>query len=297
MEIAEFEPKVVASWSLPMSEVRILPIGDVQFGAQGCDVERLQRHVEWGMEHGCYFIGMGDYLDVASPSNRRMLQETTLYDSVREMMDNKMEDELKKLLRLLGPTKGRWLGLVSGHHLWQFGDGSTSDTRLAQALDTKYMGDGAAVSILKFVHQRPKKSGRYGTKMMGTAKIWYHHGMGGGQTSGAPINRLEHIAKTFYADVYLMGHQHRKVSTKLPFIDYEAGARGGIQFITRNRILACTGGFLKGYEMGTTNPLGQPTAGYVEKGMMVPTALGGVLLYIRPRVLRGRVQVDVDISL
>ncbi len=292
MEITEFQPKTVAAWALPMNEVRILPIGDIQYGAQGCDLDRLKLHIDWGLRNDCYFIGMGDYLDVASPSNRRMLQGVTLYDSVREMMDNKMEDELKSLLHILAPTRGKWLGLVSGHHLWEFGDGTTTDTRLAQALETKYMGDGAAVSILRFQYK-----GKKGRKNSGLAKIWYHHGVGSGQTAGAPLNRLEHVAKTFYADVYLMAHQHRKVSTKLPFIDYEVGPRGAIQFITRNRILACTGGFLKGYEMGTKNPLGQPAAGYVEKGMLTPTALGGVMLFVRPRMRSGRVMVDVDISL
>ena len=292
MEIEVFQPKVVASWALPMNEVRILPIGDIQYGAQGCDLDRLKAHVDWGMQNDCHFIGMGDYLDVASPSNRRMLSQVTLYDSVREMMDNKMEDELKELLRILGPTKGRWLGLVTGHHLWPFGDGTTTDTRLAQALDTKYMGDGAAVSILRFQY-----AGKKGKKNSALAKIWYHHGVGSGQTAGAPLNRLEHVAKTFYADIYLMAHHHRKVSTKMPFIDYELGPRGAIQLINRNRILACTGGFLKGYEAGTTNPLGHPAAGYVEKAMLTPTALGGVMLSIRPRMRTGRILVDVDISL
>lgn len=292
MEITEFQPKTVAAWALPMSEVRILPIGDIQFGAQGCDLERLKAHIDWGMQNDCYFLGMGDYLDVASPSNRRMLSQVTLYDSVREMMDNKMEDELKNLLRILLSTKGRWLGLVSGHHYWEFGDGTTTDTRLAQALDTKYMGDGAAVSILRFQY-----AGKKGRKNAALAKIWYHHGVGSGQTAGAPLNRLEHIAKTFYADIYLMAHHHRKVSTKMPFIDYEAGPKGAITFTSRNRILACTGGFLKGYDLETKNPLGQPAAGYVEKAMLTPTALGGVMLSIRPRIRSGRVLVDVDISL
>ncbi|KKL10021.1 hypothetical protein LCGC14_2560020 [marine sediment metagenome] len=72
---------------------------------------------------------------------------------------------------------------------------------------------------------------------------------------------------------------------------------GSIQVTRRNRILACTGGFLKGYDEGTENPLGHPAAGYVEKAMLTPTALGGVMLFIRPRMRNGRVVVDVDISL
>ncbi|KKK58210.1 hypothetical protein LCGC14_3046710, partial [marine sediment metagenome] len=136
-----------------------------------------------------------------------------------------------------------------------------------------------------------------GKKNSALAKIWYHHGVGSGQTAGSPLNRLEHIAKTFYADIYLMAHQHRKVSTKIPFIDYEAGPKGAITSTSRNRILACTGGFLRGYDLGTKNPLGHPAAGYVEKAMLTPTALGGVMLSIRPRMRNGRILVDVDISL
>lgn len=288
MEIAAFQPKVVASWTLPLEEVRVLPIGDIQYGAQGCDIERLKRHLEWGMKNDCYFLGMGDYLDVASPSNRRMLQEVTLYDSVREMMDNKMEDELKALLHILAPTRGRWLGLVSGHHLWPFQDGTTTDTRLALALDTKYMGDGAAMSVLQFKHQSGKKSFQYGS-----AKIWYHHGVGTAQTPGGKLNRLTRIAQTFFAHVYLMGHVHAKVHTKEPWIDVEVTSTGKLRWRSTNRILATTGGFLKGYEMGTKNPMGHPAGSYVEKAMLAPTALGGVLLMFRPKLVEGRVEIDL----
>ena len=295
MEIAAFHPQTVASWYLPMKEVRIVPLGDIQYGASGCDVERLKRHIAWGVQQQCYFIGMGDYMDVASPSNRRKWAEANLYDSVQDAMNQKIEDDLKKLQRILEPTKGRWLGLVTGHHVWDFQDGTTTDTRLAQFLGTRYMGDGAAVSILQFARDRPARDGPH--RYLASAKIWYHHGRGSARNAGSALLTLQYAARSFYADVYLMGHRHVKEITKLPFIDYDVTAKGTIRPFCRNRVLATTGGFLQGYEVGRKDPMGRPSAGYVEKAMLPPVALGGTVIYIRPRILRGQVSLDIDASL
>lgn len=290
MEIITYQPRTVRSLTLPMDEVRILPICDIQSGAKGADMERLARHVDWGVRNDCYFIGLGDYVDVASPSNRQTLSSIVLYDSVRDMMDRMGEENLKELLEVLMPTKGRWLGLVSGHHLWPFQDGTTTDTRLAQALETPYMGDAAAMTILHF--QRTSDKGK---NLYGAAKIWFHHGVGT-STRGVPP-KLYQIAETFFAHVYLCGHVHRKASDKRPFIDYEVSANGRIREVSVNRILAACGGFLKGYELGTVNAHGQPAGSYVEKAMLAPTALGGVLLYVRPKLYEGRIGIDLEISL
>ena len=289
MEITVFEPKVVAAWSLPMKEVRIMPISDIQYGAQGCDVDRLKRHIKWGVDNDFYFIGLGDYLDVMSPSNRRKWVEAGFYDSVKEAMDDKIGESLKELQRVLKPSIGRWLGMLTGHHMYEFGDGTTSDTRLASFLQTKFMGDGAAVSILQFKHPTAHLN-------RALAKIWFHHGRGSSRIAGGSLRMLDYISNSFFADVYLMGHQHKKETAKKPWIDYDVGPNGEIHWRARNRVLATTGGFLKGYEMNTHDPKGLPAASYVEKAMLTPTALGGVTIYIRPKVVNGRVVMDIDIT-
>ncbi len=296
MEISAFAPKVTRSLTLPLEEVMVLPIGDIQYGAEGCDVDRLKRHLEWGMERKAYFMGMGDYGDVASPSNRKAIMSTRpqLYDSVRGFMEEAMFEQTDKLWKILEPTKGRWLGLVSGHHYWPFEDGSTTDTILANRLGCPYMGDGAGLIILQF---NSALDGTTKKNHYSTARIWFHHGVGSGQTMGAALNRIQYIMQRFMADIYLIGHLPQTAAAPMPFLDYDALPSGRIIDKSRVRRAASTGGFLKSYYVGGRNAHGYAAAGYGEAGMMPPTQLGGVVVYIRPRLIGGRIKIDTNISI
>lgn len=289
MEI-EVVPRIATSklFEGKVKETRIVPIADIQYGAQGTDIDLLKEKIDLALKEDAYFLGLGDYVDVASPGQRRTLAEVHLYDSTREFMDDRAQENIKGLMGILGKTKGRWLGLLRGHHYWSFADGTTSDTRLANALNAKFLGDCAAV-LLRY------RFGSKGHASYATAKIWCHHGVGGGQTSAAPLNRLEHVIKVFQADAYLMAHHHKIGATKVPFIDYEIIGRDRIRFTTKNRVLAAVGSFLKGYELGSTDPAGNPAGGYVEKRMLTPTALGSTMLLVRPTFKNGYVSVEVDI--
>ncbi|GAG50230.1 unnamed protein product, partial [marine sediment metagenome] len=79
MEIKEVVPKAAASKLFNgKQEVRIVPIADIQYGAQGCDVDLLKEKVKWAMGEGAYFLGLGDYTDVASPGQRKQLSQINL---------------------------------------------------------------------------------------------------------------------------------------------------------------------------------------------------------------------------
>ena len=103
MQIIEFAGKTSL---LPWEPFKLMPLGDVQAGIASCDLDLLERTVDRGLKEGAYFIGMGDYLDVASPSNRQKLRAASFYDSVREMMDESMRREEAQLLTILSKTRG-----------------------------------------------------------------------------------------------------------------------------------------------------------------------------------------------
>ena len=288
MELVESVVETKASASLPWEETLIMPLGDIQLGAEGCDESKLRGYIEWGMKHGAYFLGMGDYVDVASPSNRQVLRSANLYDSVQDALEEAADSAVQRFLKLVKGTEGRWLGLLEGHHYFEFQDGTTSDTRIAQALKAPFLGSCAFLR-LKFAG-RSKSQGRTG------CTIWCHHGQGGGSKVSAPLNKLENLMHAFDADVYLIGHQHKLVAA--PIDQLYMTQKKPYTIKHRTKIIACTGSFLRGYTAGSKRGL-RAQGGYVEKKMLTPVALGGVMLHIRPvrTQVGGREETRLDLNI
>lgn len=273
-------------------EAIIIPLGDIQLGPKlrgqprAAHVKRLRQVIEWGVAHGAYYVGMGDMSDVASPSNRAVLKAARLYDTVQDTLEEGAEATLEELMEILEPTRGRWLGMVEGHHLWEFEDGSTTDTRLAEYLGCRFLGDAAFITArLPAIGQRKQP----------IVKLTAWHGEGGGGTIGAPLNKLERQVGDRDADIYLMGHYHKAEAVKKPRIGTTGGERGGDpKIVHKDHLLVVTGSFLRGYMQGSKRN-GRPGGGYVEKAGMSPAALGVIVCFVRPRIDRnGYVEVDLD---
>lgn len=272
MELWEATVETQPSLTLPWQETLIMPVGDVQYGAQGVDLDKLKRHMDWGMRYGAYFIGMGDMVDMASPSNRRMIKIAGFYDSVLDAMGEIAVQHLDKVYEAMKGTEGRWLVMQEGHHYFEFEDGKTSDTILAEKLGAPF-GGSCSITQLNF------KGDTKGKRSL-NCQIYAHHGEGSGRTMAAPLNKLEGLTGRYpTVDIFLIGHYSRKVA--YPF-DAEIPVFGKKPHMRyKRRILACTGGFMRGYVVGSRRG-GRAQGGYVEKGMMSPTNIGGVVIRVRP---------------
>ena len=254
---------------IPNETVTLMPIGDAQVGVEAADIGRLKKHMEWGFHtKHALFLGMGDYVDMASPSNRRTLKAAGLYDTVTDALADKAEKDIEDFLGATFFTRGSWLGLLQGHHYMEMSEGKTSDMTIAEELRAPFLGDAAIVRIIFDKHLDvdglPVK-----------ADIWCHHGRGGGIGAAAPISLLEKTARGFNADIDLMGHQHKKVATPIDELFYSRDGR----MLHRTKLLACTGSFLKGY-LDKSCSEGRAGGTYVEKGMMTPVSLGGIVIEI-----------------
>ena len=266
--------------------VTVMPIGDAQVGVEAPDLKRLKNHMYWGfhVKHAM-FLGMGDYVDMASPSNRRTLKAAGLYDTVTDALQAKATEDINTFLSMTGYTKGAWLGMLQGHHYMEMADGTTTDMHLAEALRTQFLGDSALVRI---VFDKSKEADGLRVK----ADIWCHHGRGGGASVAAPINYLEKIARGFDADIYLMGHQHKKIAAPIDEIYYSRSGR----MLHHTKLLACTGSFLKGYLANSTSE-GRAGGTYVEKGMMTPVSLGGIVIELGIVKEEYGDRLDINVSL
>lgn len=276
-----------------IKELTLMPVGDIQYtGTRGdtADMDRLVRHIQWGVEKGAWFLGMGDYIDFASPSNRQRLRSAALYDTAEDVIEEtakRMVDELYD--KALKGSEGRWLGLLEGHHYTQLRDGTTTDQYLCNLLRTQFLG---TCSYIRLVFEG-------GKTRRGNVTIWCHHGTGSGRI-GAPLNKLEVLPTYWDADIYLMGHQSKKVAAPLDRIEPVWNGRGEPHLVHRTIVIAGTGGFSKAYLHNSTQG-STPRGGYVEKAMLSPVALGGVVVTIKPRwKSKGGMELwspDINVSL
>lgn len=270
MELVDFG---ITRKELSFEEHVVMPLGDIQLqqDRNAVDISLLKQTIQWGVDHNAWWVGMGDMVDMESPSNRRALASTGIYDSVMDALDAKAEELEEELQDILKPTVGRWFGLLEGHHFHPHQDGTTSDTRLAQYLKCPFLGKAAYINVpIKF----PSKHGKR------DVVFWAHHGEGGGSLAGSPLNKIEQVIKGFDADVYLMGHTHKSPAAPIDRVyPYFFGGRGTLHH--KRMYLVSTGSYLKGYVAGHKRG-GRAGGLYPEDKMMNPLPLGSPRIWLRP---------------
>lgn len=262
-----------------LKQIVVAPLGDVQWsGSNGSTAQdHLRRHIDRCLELDALFIGMGDYIDFASPSNRARLASAQLYDTAQEVIEDAAGNLVNEVFeKFLKPTAGRWIGLLEGHHFFEFG-GRTSDMLLAEKLGTRHLGTSC------YVHIQPCG-----------VTLWAHHGCGGGILPTASLNKLYHTSAGLHgADVYMMGHSTKAGSVVLSR-PYPRWDRTPPDLTHRDVHLVSTGGFSRSnvpYNRRGNIPRGD----YAEAAMMTPSPLKAPLVHIdtSAKRLEDRIRVAV----
>lgn len=280
MEINDITVTTTTKTSVPWGEALIMPFGDIQYGAQGVDMDRFKRDFDWGMEHDAWFIGMGDMVDILSPSNRAKMRNAGFYDSFKMAAEEVAYKHMEELMDVVRGSEGRWLGLHEGHHFWEFSDGGTTDTKMADMLQTSFLGTCALTRITMKQSNGSATSLKY--------DIWSHHGSGSGAALTAPLNKLEKVAGAFDADMFLINHYQR--AGVIPKDWLYVNNRGILKH--KSRYLVATGGYMRGYTQG--NKEGKVARGsYVEQALMIPTNLGGAKIFLTPDRKNNQITADV----
>jgi hypothetical protein len=245
----------------PHQELIIAPIGDIQWAGDKDAIayQHLVRHLKRCRKLKAWYLGMGDYTDFASPSNRQTLRNGKLYDTAREVIQNQAKTLTIQLYEdFLIQTEGRWIGMLSGHHFYPV-DGWSTDQLLASLLQAPYLGTCALVELDIQV---------YGVHR--SLWIWCHHGNGNGGAA-APIRKLESLSSYWEADIMVIGHMTKLAAAPINRIRGEWG-RDGPDLSEKRITLVGNGGWSKGYQLGQQH--------YPEVGMYRPVSLGGALIRI-----------------
>lgn len=250
--------------------VRIVPVGDIHANAPmfAGDVfdAWCQSEKKISKEIPTYYIGVGDYLETMSGTERKAL--VAMHESTQEWLDEQVVADVDKLAKRLEWTKGRWLGMLAGNHTYTTQDGYTLTDLLADRLDARALGICAGIRLYML----------HGNSAL-IYDVWAYHGRGGGQLAGATINAIERWASGLDADLVIMGHDHKRGAIPTTRLSIFGKRNERLDVRQKEVWLVRTGSFLKGYEPGKVS--------YIASRALKPASLGTTA--IKLSVSRGRV--------
>ena len=259
--------------------IYLSPFGDLHSDSPLFDKDRWEDYCNWAKDKGAYLIGMGDYIDFMSGSERKSIVATSLHSTSLGALENHVSKQIEILAENLEKCKDRIIGLIEGNHHYKFSYGITSTQLLCQKLGCKYLGNSAFVRlILKNENSRSN-----------TIDIFAHHGRGSGRRLGTSINSLQDMLMIADADIYLQGHDHKKQVAIMNRLYLPANNFGELDVRSKKIIFGRTGGFLKGYVNGQDS--------YVADALLTPTDLGTIKIEMTPvrKVINNKNERYIDL--
>jgi hypothetical protein len=179
-----------------LETITLYPLGDWHLGSEHCDIKTIEKQLE-EIKHDktARIILMGDLAETAT--------KESVGAGVYEQEQN-AQQQMMRVKNLLHPYRNIIDGVVTGNHEERIYKQSGFDLSLylCQLLDleAKYMRYQGVVGYVI-------------GKRSFLVNVW--HGAGGGGSAGASLNKLQKQSEYVLADIYLMGHVHkRQVHTK-----------------------------------------------------------------------------------
>ena len=254
----------------------IVPFGDVHKYAPLHSDDYWKRFLDEARElKNAYFLGMGDYVDLASSSERNALKDGRFHDSTIQTIEDLYMQNTRGLVADLEFMRGRIIGMIEGNHYGEFKDGTTTTQQMCRLLDCKYLGVSAFIR-LSFQYANRRKS----------IDIWAHHGKGAARLIGGSLNTVQQMGEQAEADIYCMGHDHKKSAGTTSKLVLSRGG-GSVKVVHRQQLYVRTGSFLRGYVDGKQS--------YVADMGLNPTDLGVVQIGVLARKL-GDDSLDLELS-
>jgi len=225
---------------------------------------------------------MGDYLDLASTSERKILNNPDLHEATQSTLDALVTNAIEKFVAEIDFMQNKLIGLIEGNHYWTFPNRTTSTQKMCELLRCKYLG---TQSYIRLVFRGITKH-----NPTNEIKIIAHHGIGTSRIAGGDMRPVEMLANGWNCDIALMGDNHQKgliIRTRNEF-------RGNKDVVRAKKILlARTGCFLRGFVEGQ--------ASYVVDRCYAPNDIGLIKIEMTPRRDRSdggdEVYIDLHASL
>lgn len=216
-----------------LDDITIIPISDVHIGDKLSNEKLLKETIERiKNEPNTYTIINGDLCNMALKNSK-----SDVYSDCLSPME-----QVLRATELLEEIKDKILVITTGNHE----DRTTKETNIdVTRLIAKQLGiedryaNGWWYLYLTFGSERRERPITYG--------ITGIHGYGGGRRSGGKINRLEDMSQVVIADLYLMSHTHKPISTKgciyIPYYQSKALMKQEMYYLMTNSFLESDNGY------------------------------------------------------
>ena len=216
-----------------MGDITILPIADVHIGDKLSNLKLFKEALERiKNEPNTYTIINGDLCNMALKNSKSDVYS----DSLSPM------EQVVTVVDYLEPIKNKILVIGTGNHEERKKKETNIDvTRLIArelGLEDRY-ASGWWYLYLTFGKDKKGRPITYG--------ITGIHGYGGGRKSGGKINRLEDMTQVVIADLYIMSHTHKPISTKnciyMPYYQSKALTKQEMYYLMTNSFLESDNGY------------------------------------------------------
>jgi len=263
--------------SVTAKPIRIVFFGDVHRDSPNFADTKWKDFLKYckSLKDAWYF-GMGDYLDSTSTSERECLgsispkMHETFQKDIQALQLAKCELFAKEIQFM----RGRIIGMLNGNHYFQFGHGANSDQKICELVGAQYLG------VCSFVRLSLSYFGRNCSR-----DIFAHHGAGAARLFGGSFNRVQQMAEGAEADIYAMGHDHKRIASPgQPRLYLHHSNKNGLKIKQHEPVVIRSGSFLASYEPGAVN--------YNVDACRTPASLGHVELLMK--VSTGSGEMDVE---
>lgn len=212
--------------------VEVMFIGDCHYGSPQFDEPRFLNMIDYCVDNKLYVFLMGDMIEMAT--------RDSVGAGVYEQTKNG-QSQFERMVGWLKPLADRnlLLGFLSGNHEERVykSTGVNIGKMFARELGIRYLGD-ACWNLFKVGKQ--------------TYSIYSLHGRTGSRFDGTALLALERLSTSFHADLVVMGHAHKLVSSTVITQRIENGS-----IKEHKKTLLITGSYLK-YDGGYGQALGLP---------------------------------------
>lgn len=232
-------------------DIRIYCLGDIHTGTIHCVEDDVKRKIQEIKRERAYWIGMGDYAEWITPSDKR-------YDPSQRAIaewvepDNIGECQIKFLVDLFSPIKDKCIGLLYGNHeeSIRIFNHENVQKNLCDRLNVSNLGYSAMV---RFYFNRQNSNEQH------VLRGAFTHGAGAAITEGAKTNSLMRFMKAFNADFHAYGHLHDFIPKSLSKMSVD-GDYGKGKIKQKVSMGAITGCWFRTYTQGVIASYGERKA-------------------------------------